>query len=335
MAATSPDALERMYSVMTLIKACDERLRKGISSGEFMTVFWPPRGQEAIAAGIALALRPDDRLVTTYRGLHDLIAKGVPLREMLGEMLGRQAGACRGKGGTMHVTSPETGVMLSTGIVGAGIPVAVGLALAARRQHSDRVVAVSFGDGASNTGSFHEAVNLAATWQLPVVLVCQNNRYAEMTPASHTMRVARIADRAAAYAIPGDQVDGNDPVAVTDALTAAVARARSGGGPTLLECMTFRFHGHFFGDPMTYIPPAELEAGDRRRPGAAVPRPAPQRRRPVGAIASPRSRRTPGGPWRRRSRTCWPAHRRRPTRWSATCTRRAWGCPDDREPDRP
>jgi len=256
---TGPEARERMYSVMTLIKACDERLRKGISTGEFMTVFWPPRGQEAIAAGIAVTLRPDDRLVTTYRGLHDLIAKGVPLREVLGEMLGRQAGACRGKGGTMHVTSPEAGVMLSTGIVGAGIPVAVGLALAARRQGSDRVVAVTFGDGASNTGSFHEAANLAATWQLPVVLVCQNNRYAEMTPASQTMRVERIADRAGAYAMPGQQLDGNDPVAVAEALGAAVARARAGGGPTLLECLTYRFNGHFFGDPMAYIPKQELE----------------------------------------------------------------------------
>ena len=259
MVITGPEARERMYSVMTLIKACDERLRKGISTGEFMTVFWPPRGQEAIAAGIAVALRPDDRLVTTYRGLHDLLAKGVPLREVLGEMLGRQAGACRGKGGTMHVTSPETGVMLSTGIVGAGIPVAVGLALAARRQGSDRVVVVTFGDGASNTGSFHEAANLAATWQLPVVLVCQNNRYAEMTPASHTMRVERIADRAGAYAMPGQQLDGNDPVAVAEALGAAVARARAGGGPTLLECLTYRFNGHFFGDPMAYIPKQELE----------------------------------------------------------------------------
>ena len=256
---TGPEARERMYSVMTLIKACDERLRKGISTGEFMTVYWPPRGQEAIAAGIAVTLRPDDRLVTTYRGLHDLIAKGVPLREVLGEMLGRQAGACRGKGGTMHVTSPEAGVMLSTGIVGAGIPVAVGLALAARRQGSDRVVAVTFGDGASNTGSFHEAANLAATWQLPVVLVCQNNRYAEMTPASHTMRVERIADRAGAYAMPGQQLDGNDPVAVAEALGAAVARARAGGGPTLLECLTYRFNGHFFGDPMAYSPKQELE----------------------------------------------------------------------------
>jgi acetoin:2,6-dichlorophenolindophenol oxidoreductase subunit alpha len=260
MTATSPDVLEQMFAVMTLIKTCDDRLRKGLSSGEFMTVFWPPRGQEAVAAGIGAAVRPDDRLVTTYRGLHDLIAKGVPLTEILGEMLGRTVGACRGKGGTMHITCPEVGVMLSTGIVGAGVPVAVGLALAARRQGSDRVVIVTFGDGATNTGSFHEAANLAATWQLPVVLVCQNNLYAEMTPIGHTMRIGHVADRAAAYAMPGVTVDGNDPVAVLDAMAAAVDRARTGGGPTLVEAVTYRFHGHFFGDPMAYIPPGELDA---------------------------------------------------------------------------
>src|SRR5579864_6121898 len=259
MGEPASDVLERMFSVMTLIKTCDERLRKGIGSGEFMTVFWPPRGQEAIAAGIATSLRPDDRLVTTYRGLHDLLAKGVPLREVLGEMLGRQLGACRGKGGTMHVTCPDVGVMLSTGIVGAGVPVAVGLALAARRAGSDRVVLVSFGDGATNTGSFHEAANLASTWQLPVVLICQNNQYAEMTPVGETIHIGQIADRALAYAMPGVRVDGNDPVAVHGELSAAVDRARRGGGPTLVECVTFRFNGHYFGDPMAYIPPEQLQ----------------------------------------------------------------------------
>src|SRR5580700_6530811 len=132
-ASPPSDVLRHMFEVMTLIKTCDERLRKGLGTGEFMTVFWPPRGQEAIAAGLATCLRTDDRLVTTYRGLHDQLAKGVPLVEILGEMLGRQDGSSRGKGGTMHIASPEVGVMLSTGIVGAGIPVAVGLALAAGR----------------------------------------------------------------------------------------------------------------------------------------------------------------------------------------------------------
>ena len=255
-----PEVLRRMLEIMVLTKTCDERLRKGIGTGEFMTVFWPSRGQEGVAAGFATALRPDDRLVTTYRGLHDQIAKGVSLVEILGEMLGRTVGACRGKGGTMHIADPQVGLMLSTGIVGAGVPVGVGLALAARRQRSDRVVLVSFGDGATNTGSFHEAVNMAATWKLPLVLVCQNNRYAEMTPTEATMPIASVATRAKGYEMPGASVDGNDPEAVHRATWEAVERARSGGGPTLIECVTFRFCGHFFGDPMTYIPKEQLEA---------------------------------------------------------------------------
>lgn len=262
----TPSVLERLFETMVLAKACDERLRKGIASGEFLAVFWPSRGQEAVAAGMGAALRPDDRLVTTYRGLHDQIAKGVSLTEILGEMLGRQAGACRGKGGTMHIADPAVGLVLSTGIVGAGVPVAVGLALAARRQGSDRVVAVSFGDGATNTGSFHEGANLAATWQLPVVLVCQNNGYAEMTPTSATMHVERIADRALGYNMPGIRVDGNDPEAVYRACAEAVERARAGGGPTLVECVTYRFFGHFFGDQMAYIPKEELEAAKAADP---------------------------------------------------------------------
>jgi TPP-dependent pyruvate/acetoin dehydrogenase alpha subunit len=264
--AASAAVQQRMLEVMALAKACDERLRKGISTGEFLTVYWPSRGQEAIAAGFAACLRTDDRLVTTYRGLHDQIGKGVSLVEILGEMLGRQVGACRGKGGTMHIADPRVGVMLSTGIVGAGIPVAVGLALAARAQKSDRVVAVSFGDGATNTGSFHEAVNMAAIWQLPLVLVCQNNQYAEMTPTAHSMHVEHIAERAAAYNIPGVTIDGNDPREVYRAFAEAVQRARAGGGPTLIECVTYRFFGHFFGDQMAYIPAAELEAAKAADP---------------------------------------------------------------------
>jgi TPP-dependent pyruvate/acetoin dehydrogenase alpha subunit len=256
----------KMFEVMSVAKACDERLRKGISTGEFLTVYWPSRGQEVIASGFAVCLRNDDRLVTTYRGLHDQIGKGVSLVEILGEMLGRQIGASGGKGGTMHIADPRVGLMLSTGIVGAGIPVAVGLALAARAQKSDRVVAVSFGDGATNTGSFHEAANLASLWQLPLVLVCQNNQYAEMTPTADTMHIEDIADRAAAYNMPGVKIDGNDPVAVYGAFTAAVDRARSGGGPTLIECVTYRFFGHFFGDQMSYIPPEELEAAKAADP---------------------------------------------------------------------
>ncbi len=248
----------RLYELMVLMKLADDRLSKGIGTGEFMCVYWPSRGQEAIAAAMGVALRPDDQLVTTYRGLHDLIGKGVPLEEIYGEMMGRVVGAGRGKGGTMHIANPAKGVMLSTGIVGAGPPVAVGLAMAAKRKGLDRVTAVSFGDGATNTGSFHEAANMAALWDLPLVFVCQNNLYAEMTPTTDTMKIARVADRAAGYGMPGVRVDGNDPLAVHSALVQALDRARGGGGPTLLECVTFRFRGHYFGDRMPYIPKDQL-----------------------------------------------------------------------------
>jgi acetoin:2,6-dichlorophenolindophenol oxidoreductase subunit alpha len=263
------DVQRRMYALMVLMKAADDRLSKGIGTGEFICVYWPSRGQEAVAAAMGVTLRRDDQLVTTYRGLHDLIGKGVPLEEIYGEMMGRTLGASRGKGGTMHIAKPEAGVMLSTGIVGAGPPVAVGLALAAKRKGLDRVTAVSFGDGATNTGSFHEAANMAALWDLPMVFVCQNNQYAEMTPTVDTMKLEQVADRAAGYGMPGIRVDGNDPLAVATALAEAIGKARNGGGPTFLECVTFRFRGHYFGDRMPYIPKEQLEAATAADP---VPR---------------------------------------------------------------
>ena len=260
---------KHIYALMVLMKAADDRLSKGIATGEFMCVYWPSRGQEAIAAAMGVSLRQDDQLVTTYRGLHDLIGKGVPLEEIYGEMMGRTVGASRGKGGTMHIAKPEVGVMLSTGIVGAGPPVGVGLAMAAKRKGIDRVTVVSFGDGATNTGSFHEAANMAALWDLPLVLVCRNNQYAEMTPTEDTMKLAQVADRAAGYGIPGVRVDGNDPLAVATALDEALARARRGHGPTFIECVTFRFRGHYFGDRTPYIPEDQLAAAKAADP---VPR---------------------------------------------------------------
>ena len=256
----SVDLQRRIYALMVLMKSADDRLSKGIGTGEFMCVYWPSRGQEAIAAAMGVTLREDDQLVTTYRGLHDLIGKGVPLEEIYGEMMGRVVGAGRGKGGTMHIAKPEKGVMLSTGIVGAGPPVAVGLAMAAKRKGLDRVTVVSFGDGATNTGSFHEAANMAALWDLPVIFVCQNNMYAEMTPTTDTMKIEHVADRAAGYGMPGVRVDGNDPLAVVAALAEAIGKARNGEGPTFIECVTFRFRGHYFGDRMPYIPKEQLEA---------------------------------------------------------------------------
>jgi len=255
-----------LLTTMSRIMHADQRIRDGIARGELLASYWPCAGQEAVAAGVGAALAPADWMVTTYRGLHDQLAKGVPLEPILAEMAGRVTGCCGGKGGTMHVTDPEHGLMLSTGIVGAGIPVAAGLGLAARMRGGDRVVAVSFGDGAVNTGAFHEGVNLAAVWELPVVLVCQNNGYGEMTPIEHVQRVARVSDRVAGYGIPGVTVDGNDPVAVYRAASEAVERARSGGGPTLVECVTYRLWGHYFGDPMAYIPPEQLEAARSNHP---------------------------------------------------------------------
>jgi len=255
-----------MFELMVSIRACDDRLRRGLSGGEFACTYWPATGQEAVAAALGVVLRTDDQLVTTYRGLHDQLAKGVPLGPLVAEILTRADGVNRGKGGAMHIAHPPSGLMVSTGIVGSGLPIAVGLGLAAQLSGTDRVATASFGDGATGTGSFHEAVNLAALWRLPVVFVCQNNGYAEMTPTAHAQPVAHVADRSRGYAIPGVTVDGNDPDAVHGALGAAVDRARSGGGPTLLECTTFRLFGHYFGDPMRYLAPGELEAAREAEP---------------------------------------------------------------------
>ena len=258
----------QMLELMVLIRSCDERIRRGLSGGEFATTYWPATGQEAIAAALGTVLRTDDQLVSTYRGLHDQIAKGVPLGPLVAEILTRSTGVNGGKGGGMHIAHPPSGLMLSTGIVGSGLPIAVGLGLAAQLGGTDRVAVASFGDGATATGSFHEAVNLAALWRLPVVFVCQDNRYAEMTPTAESQPVGHVAERAVAYGIPGVQVDGNQPDDVHPALATAVGRARGGAGPTLLECTTYRLYGHYFGDPMRYIPPEELAAAREAEPVA-------------------------------------------------------------------
>ncbi len=245
-------ALSAMWRSAARIRAVDTALRDLIVGGKFLGFYYSPRGQEVLAAGMASALRPDDYLVTTYRGLHDQMAKGVPLQELLGELFGKRSGSCQGKGGPMHITDPSVGLMMTTGIVGAGLPVATGLALGARLEGSDRICAVTFGDGATNIGAFHEALNLAAVWDLPVVFVCQNNEFGEFTPRLESQRV-EIVDRAAAYGIAGESVDGNDAVGMSTAMARAVQRARAGRGPTLLDCRTYRFMGHYFGDQMAYM----------------------------------------------------------------------------------
>jgi TPP-dependent pyruvate/acetoin dehydrogenase alpha subunit len=259
-ATAPPDTLRTIFEAMTRAYRVDERLRSMITSGQVFLIYYSPRGQETVAAALAPLLRTDDYLVTNYRGIHDQIAKGIPLRPLLAEYFGKATGTCKGKGGPMHITHPESGVMVTTGIVGAGLPIANGLALASKLRGTDQVTVVTFGDGASNIGAFHEALNLAAVWDLPVVFVCQNNQWAEHTAITDSQRNANVADRAAAYGMPGVTVDGNDPVAMFTAAEAAVTRARSGGGPTLLEARTFRFCGHLVGDTMEYLPQADLEA---------------------------------------------------------------------------
>jgi acetoin:2,6-dichlorophenolindophenol oxidoreductase subunit alpha len=258
--APESGVLRRMFEVVTTISRTDEEFRKLLSSGRARSTYYSPKGQECIAAGVGALLRPDDYAVTTYRGLHDHLAKGVPMRELFAEFLGRATGTCKGKGGPMHVTHPATGLMVTTGIVGSGLPIANGLAWSSQLRGTDQVTVVNFGDGASNIGAFHEALNMAAVWRLPVVFVCHNNRYGEHTRYEWATSVAQVSLRAAAYGMPGVTLDGNDPVAVYQAAEPAIAQARAGDGPTLLEAMTYRFWGHIFGDDMRYMPPEERQA---------------------------------------------------------------------------
>ncbi|WP_286135100.1 thiamine pyrophosphate-dependent dehydrogenase E1 component subunit alpha [Mycobacterium sp. UM_Kg1] len=252
--------LTRIFTTATRIKLCDEKFRSLILTGQVSAQYYSPRGQEIIPASIGALLNKTDYVVTTYRGLHDHLAKGVPMPQLWAEFMGKATGTCKGKGGPMHITHPDSGLMVTTGIVGGGLPIAAGLALAAQLRGEDRVTVVNFGDGATNIGAFHEACNLAGLWKLPVVFCCQNNRYAEHTSYEDGTSVARIADRAAGYGMPGVRVDGNDPLAMYAAAKEAVDRARAGDGPTLIEAMTFRFYGHQMSDNNEYMKPGELEA---------------------------------------------------------------------------
>lgn len=216
-------------------------------------------GEEAVAVGVCANLRRDDYITSTHRGHGHCIAKGARLDKTMAEILGRKTGYCKGKGGSMHIADFSIGMLGATAVVGAGIPIAAGAGLSVRLRGTDQVVACFFGDGASNQGTFHEAVNLAAVWQLPVLFICENNLYAMGTSQSRVMAVENIADRAVAYGIPGVVADGNDVLAVYEATRVAVERARRGEGPTLIECKTYRQKGHSRFDPATYRPKDEVE----------------------------------------------------------------------------
>jgi 2-oxoisovalerate dehydrogenase E1 component len=249
-----------LYRLMSKVHHADQRVRKGLSSGEIAMSYWPVDGQEAMSAGAALALTESDQLVTTYRGLGDVVAKGIDLAGYFGEILGRRTGLSRGKAGAMGIFDPDSGVAWTTGIVGAGPLIANGIALAASHRGTGQVVLVSFGDGATSIGYVHEAMNMAALWSLPVVFFCQNNAWAESTAMARYTRTERLADRAPGYGMPGHTVDGTDPHAVHSAVHDAVERARAGKGPSFVEAVAYRLQGHYFGDTMAYADAAELAA---------------------------------------------------------------------------
>ena len=249
-----------IFRRMMAVYQNDERMREVIRSGKITVPYYSPRGQEIIPAAVSACLNPQDYIITIYRGLHDQVAKGVPLDILWAEYAGKSGGACKGKGGPMHITHPDTGVMVTTGIVGGGLPIANGLALSSQLKNDGRVTICYFGDGASNIGAFHESLNLASVWKLPVVFVCQNNKYAEHTKYEACTAVESISTRADSYSMPGLSVDGNDATEMWAAASEAVNRARAGNGPTLIEANTFRFLGHVLGDDNFYIPKAELDA---------------------------------------------------------------------------
>ena len=256
----------RMYRAMLEIRGFEDRVYDLFAQGKVAGSTHLGQGQEAVSVGACFALRPDDLMVCTYRGHAACLAKGIELRAALAEILGRATGCCDGKGGSMHLTDVAVGAMGSFAIVGAGIPVAAGLAWGAQHRGSGQVTLCFFGDGAANIGAFHEGLNLASVWKLPVVFVCENNLYGEYTPIADTTPVADLAVRAAAYAMPGEVVDGNDVEAVHARVTEAVGRARHGDGPTLVEAKTYRHKGHSRGDPAKYRPPGELEVWLERDP---------------------------------------------------------------------
>ncbi len=266
--APQPDkeALVDIYRRMLRIERNDDAILSTIRRGRLQMPYYSARGQEVIPATISHFLNDEDQICTIYRGIQDMVAKDMPLKPLWAEIAGRVDGTCKGKGGPMHLTHPETGVMVTTGVVGSSMPIANGLAWAAKLDGSNRVVIAYFGDGASNIGAFHEALNLASLWKLPVLFVCPNNGYAEHTKFENGTSVDQISKRAIGYGMPGFTVDGNDPWDMYAHVATAVERARAGEGPTLLECKTFRFLGHVLGDDCKYMDEGELAAAQERDP---------------------------------------------------------------------
>ena len=256
----SKETLLGMYRKMLTIRRFEERAAELYAAGRMPGFVHLYVGEEAVATGVCASLTDRDFITSTHRGHGHVIAKGGKTELMMAELYGKATGYCKGKGGSMHIADVDLGILGANGIVGAGQPISVGAAFACKYRKTDAVAVCFFGDGASNRGTFHEAMNMASSFKLPVVFVCENNMYGISNYQKHHMNISDIADRAGAYGVPGVSVDGNDVIAVYEAASEAVARARRGDGPSIVECKTWRQRGHFEGDPAKYKDPEEQKA---------------------------------------------------------------------------
>ena len=263
------EKLLHMYRTMVKIRRFEETVRDLFFQGQIPGFVHVSIGEEAVPTGVCAALTDDDYITTTHRGHGHMLAKGGELKPMMAEIFGRFTGYCKGKGGSKHIVSYDLGILGANGIVGAGIPIATGAALASSFRNNTAVAVSFFGDGASNEGTFHESLNLASLWHLPAIYVCQNNAYAEFTPTAESTSIKDIAVRGTAYGMPGIIVDGNDVLAVHEVMLTAVQRAKRGDGPTLIEAKTYRWEGHVVGEQAfvgEYRDPNEVEAAKQRCP---------------------------------------------------------------------
>ena len=266
MAELTKEKLRWIYERMRLIREFEDRAAALFAAGKVPGFVHLYAGEEAIAAGVCAVLTDADFITSTHRGHGHCIAKEVDVAAMMAELYGKATGACNGKGGSMHIADVDKGMLGANGIVGAGGPLACGSGLMAKVKGTDQVTACFFGDGASEQGTMHESMNLASIWKLPVVFVCENNGFAQTTPSHYHCAAEDIADRATAYSMPGFAVDGTDVFAVYEAATEAVARARRGEGPTLIECKAFRYYGHFEGDNLSYYTDDDRASQEARDP---------------------------------------------------------------------
>jgi len=258
------ERLLAMYRRMRLIRGFEDTAKKHFEAGEIAGFLHLSQGQEAVPVGTCAALRQDDYITSTHRGHGDVLAKGCEVKYMFAELYGRTTGYCKGKGGSMHIADFSQGIIGANGIVSGGLPIITGVGLSIKMRGTDQVAVCFFGDGATAEGGFHEALNLAPLWQIPAIFVCQNNLYGLSQPWEKMAYQCDLAQRAHSYHMPGECVDGMDAIAVYRCVKQAVDRARAGGGPSFIEAKTYRFLGHYVGDPALYMPKEEREAWHQR-----------------------------------------------------------------------